>query len=66
MKKNFIRAIESNQQKLPLSFSFIEISEVKKKKKPGKVAKSQLHQTDTFRLDQYYKSLNVDVPNEKQ
>lgn len=65
MKKAFKQAIEANNTKLPLSFSFIEVSTVKKKSQPGKVAKSPLHQTDTFRLDQFHKSLNIDIPDER-
>jgi hypothetical protein len=63
VKNQFKKTLTEHQCELPLSFSFIEVKTIKKRI-GGKVIQSKVHQTESYRLDQFYKSLNIDVPNE--
>jgi hypothetical protein len=61
--KNKISTIYKNKnQFLPLSFKYISVVKIMEQKDIGKVYSSEIHQTESYKLDIFYKKSNTILP----
>ena len=64
MENKIQNILKSNLSKLPLNYQYIEVINTKENqsKTLTKVTRSEIHQTNKFTLEAFYKRLNINLP----